>query len=208
MLADETKAQTWAAEHLDNFTALLETAKAHLEAKRWAEAKAPLQKLIALWPEQHDAESAYALLAQAHRELGETAAEMALLEKVATLSSDAADACARLMDIAATRQDWRAVIVNADRLAAVNPLLPAPHRAAAEAHEALGEITAAIASYRTLLRLAPPNPAELHYRLARLLHATGDAGAKHEVLLALEETPRFRAALDLLLAIDAKKEKP
>ena len=208
LLADEAKMQIWVAKNPDNFTALLETAKAHLEAKRWAEAKAPLQKLIELWPEQHDAESAYALLAQAQRELGETAAEMALLEKVATLSSDAADACARLMDLAATRHDWRAVILNADRLAAVNPLLPAPHRAAAEAHEALGETTAAIASYRTLLRLAPPNPAELHYRLARLLHATGDAGAKHEVLLALEETPRFRAALDLLLAIDAKKEKP
>ncbi len=208
VLADETKTQTWAAANPDNFTGLLETAKAHLAARRWAAAKAPLQQLIALWPEQHDAESAYALLAQAHRGLGETDAETAMLEKVATLSPDAPEACARLMEIAAGRQEWRAVILNAERLATINPLLPAPRRAAAEAHEVLGATTAAIASYRTLLRLAPPSPAELHYRLARLLHARGDAAAKREVLLALEETPRFRAALDLLLAIDAQPRVP
>ena len=41
---------------------------------------------------------------------------------------------------------------------------------------------------------------------ARVCHP---AAAKREVLLALEETPRFRAALDLLLAIDtAKAPKP
>ena len=209
ILADETKAQQWAAANPNNFTGLFETAKAQLEAKRWAEAKAPLQKLIALWPEQHDAESAYALLAKAHRELGETDAELAMLNKVVTLCDDAPEACTRLIELAAARKDWRAVIVNAERFAAINPLIPAPHRSAAEAHEALAETTAAIASYRTLLRLDPPNPAEFHYRLARLLHTTGDAAAKREALLALEDTPRFRAALDLLLAIDeGKTSKP
>ena len=209
ILADETKAQEWAAANPNNFTALFETAKAKLEAKQWAEAKAPLQKLIDLWPEQRDADSAYALLAKAHRELGETGAELAMLNKVVSLCDDAPDACTRLIELAAARKDWRAVIANAERFAAINPLIPAPHRSAAEAREALGETTAAIASYRTLLRLDPPNPAEFHYRLARLLHTTGDASAKREVLLALEETPRFRAALDLLLAIDeAKPRKP
>ncbi len=209
ILADETKAQEWAAANPNNFTALFETAKTQLEAKRWTEAKAPLQKLIELWPEQHDAESAYTLLAKAHRELGETDAELVMLNKVVTLCDDAPEACARLIELAAARKDWRAVLTNAERFAAINPLIPAPHRSAAEAHEALGETTDAIASYRTLLRLDPPNPAELHYRLARLLHSSGDAGAKREVLLALEETPRFRAALDLLLAInETKPRKP
>ncbi len=202
VLADDAKAQEWAAANPNNFRALLETVKMQLEAKRWAEAKAPLQKLIALYPGQHEADSAYALLAQAHRELGETDAEKTMLEKVVALCPDAPAACARLIELATVRQDWRAVLANAERLAAINPLLPAPHRSAAEAHEALGATTAALASYRTLLRLNPPNPAEFHYRLARLLHTTGDASAKREVLLALEETPRFRAALDLLLVID------
>ncbi len=174
-----------------------------------AEAKAPLQKLIALYPEQHEEDSAYALLARVHCELGETDAELAMLNKVVTLCDDAPDACARLIELAIARKDWRAVIANAERFAAINPLIPAPHRSAAEAHEALGETTAAIASYRTLLRLDPPNPAEFHYRLARLLHTTGDTAAKREVHLALEETPRFRAALDLLLALDeGKTSKP
>jgi tetratricopeptide (TPR) repeat protein len=206
-LVDANAAKEWAAANPNNFSALLETAKDHLNSGRWAEAKAPLQKLISLYPEQTNADSAYAMLAQVHRQLGETAAELAMLNKVVALSSNASDACLRLIELAEARKDWKAVIENVDRLAEINPLLPSSYRSAAEAHEALGESTAAIADYRSLLRLEPPNPAEFHYRLARLLHAAGDAGAKREALLALEETPRFRAALDLLLAIEEGKPR-
>ena len=56
-----------------------------------------------------------------------------------------------------------------------------------------------------MLKLDPENPADIHYRLARLLHETRDPAAKREVLLALEEAPRFRAALKLLLQIDGEQ---
>jgi hypothetical protein len=49
--------------------------------------------------------------------------------------------------------------------------------------------------------LDPPDPAEAHYRLARLLHQAGDPAAKRHVLQALEEAPRFREAHRLLLEI-------
>ncbi len=62
----------------------------------------------------------------------------------------------------------------------------------------------AIAAYRTLLNLNPSDPPDIHFRLARLLHAGGDPEAKRQVLLALEDAPRFRAALELLLEISAK----
>jgi tetratricopeptide (TPR) repeat protein len=163
--------------------------------------------LIDLYPNQSGAENAYSLLAHAHRELGETDSEIAMLNKVAERSSDATDSYERLMQIAAARQDWTGVIANSERFAAVNPLSLVPHRFAAEAHEALGEKPAAITSYRTLLRLGPPDPVEIHFRLARLLHATGDPGAKREVLLALEEAPRFREAHRLLLEIEESAAK-
>ena len=192
------------ATHPDNFAALSERAKQLLLEKKWEAAKVPLRRLIELYPEQHDADSSYALLARAHRELGETDEELAMLAKVMTLSSDAQDACARLMELAAARKDWRGVVARAGQFTAINPLSPLPHRAEAEAREALGEKPAAIAAYRALLALDPADPAEIHYRLARLLHATGDADAKRHVLQSLEEAPRFRAALALLLEINAQ----
>jgi tetratricopeptide (TPR) repeat protein len=203
-LASATNLKEFFAKNPNNYTTLTEQAKELINSKKWAEAKVPLQKLIELYPHQTEADSAYAMLSRVHRELGEADAEVAMLNKVAELSSDATEAYARLMKIAAERQDWRMVIVNAERYAAVNPLSLAPHTAEAEAREALGEKTAAISAYRTVLQLGPPDPAENHYRLARLLHATGDPTAKREVLLALEDAPRFRAALALLLEINGQ----
>jgi tetratricopeptide (TPR) repeat protein len=167
-----------------------------------------LQKLIELYPNQHDADSAYAMLAHVHRILKESDAEIAMLNKLIELNSDAVEAFERLMQIAAARQDWPGVLGHAERFTAVNPLSPVPHQFAAEAHEALGDKPAAISDYRTLLQIGPYDPAEAHYRLARLLHSTGDAAAKREVLIALEDAPRFRAALQLLLEIDEPASQP
>jgi tetratricopeptide (TPR) repeat protein len=202
--ASEKRLEEFIAKNPDNFAALTEQAKQLIEAKQWADAKAPLQKLIERYPDQRDDDSAYALLAQVHRALGEADAEIAMLHKLVELNSDATDAFERLMQIAAARKDWPGVLANTERYAAVNPLSPIPYRAEAEAREALGQKPAAIAAYRALLQVGPPDPPEIHYRLARLLHATGDPAAKREVLLALEDAPRFRAALALLLEITAQ----
>ena len=206
-VASDEAIEKFVAKHPNNFEALMAQALQHVQAKDWEAAKGPLKKLIAWYPEQHDAESAYSLLARAHRELKETDAELAVLNKIAELSPDAPDVFARLMELAKERKDWPDALANAERFAAVNPLSPLPHRAEAEASEALGKKPAAIAAYRTVLKLDPENPADLHYRLARLLHETKDPAAKREVLLALEEAPRFRDALKLLLEIDAARRR-
>jgi tetratricopeptide (TPR) repeat protein len=192
----------------NNFEALLNHAQNLLLAKKWAEAKVPLQKLIELYPDQCEADSAYSLLARAHRELGESEAELTVLTKQADLASDAVETFARLAEIHAARQDWPRVRDYAARLAAVNPLRPEPHRWAAQAGEATGERRAAIAAYRTLLSLEPSNPADTHFRLARLLHAERDPAAKRHVLLALEEAPRFREAHALLLELAGEAKRP
>ncbi|MHA3771548.1 tetratricopeptide repeat protein [Verrucomicrobiota bacterium sgz303538] len=198
----------WLEQHPENYTALLERARKLITARKWQEAKAPLQKLIELYPEQHEADSPYAMLAKVHRELGETEQEVAMLQRVAELSGDATEAYARLMEIYAARKDWKTVLTQSALYEAVDPLGAAPYRFAAEAHEAQGETQPAIDSYRTLLQLDPSSATDVHFRLARLLHSTGNSEAKRHVLLALEEAPRFREALQLLVEINAGAKTP
>jgi uncharacterized protein HemY len=56
-----------------------------------------------------------------------------------------------------------------------------------------------VGAWQTLLLLDPPNPAEVHFQLAKLLKPTDAVAAKRHVLQALEDAPRHRAALELLL---------
>ena len=66
----------------------------------------------------------------------------------------------------------------------------------------------AIDSYRALLLLDPFDPSEIHLKLSGALERRGDLeGAKRQALLALEETPRFRAAHQRLLEIVRKLEQ-
>lgn len=187
--------------HPKNFYLLTQHAKKLMAEKKFAEAKAPLQKLIENYPTHTGADSALWLLAEVHRELKETPQERAVLTKVAALDADAVDAYLRLMELAAATKDWPVVAENARRYLAVNPLVPQPHRWLARASEELKQPQEAIAAYQTVLLLDPADPAEVHFRLAKLFNATDAKSAKQHILMALEEAPRFREAHELLLKL-------
>ncbi len=199
----------WIAKNPTNFYALGQHARQLIQAKKWVEAKVPLKKLIELYPGHIEPGNAYQALAEIHRELKETDAERAVLASLTALDPDATEAYLRLMELSAAAKDWAAVAQNAERFLAVNPLLAAPHQQLARASEELGKTKSAIDAYQTLLLLDPPDLAEVHYRLAKLLHQSGEATARRHVLQALEEAPRFRDAHKLLLEIEAKaSQKP
>ena len=200
---NEAELAEWEGKNADNYWTLLRQARRLTEAKKWQEAKVPLQRLLSFYPEQRGGDSALRLLAQIHRELDETDAERRTLERFASLDAEAPDANLRLMDLAATAKDWPAVERNARRFLQVNPLVAPPWRYLAEASAELGDTATAITANRTLLRFDPANPAEVHFQLAQLLHRGGDAEARRQVLLALEDAPRHRAALNLLREIAA-----
>ena len=184
-----------------NYWDLIDTANQAAKAKDWKSAKAPLQKLIELYPKGVES---YPVLARAHRELGETNEERAVLIKLTALEADATDAFSRLMDLDTQAADWPGVTENAERFLAVNPLVAQPYRQLATAAEAQDRLDLGIRSLQRLLLLDPSDPADVHYHLARLLRRQGDgAGARRQVLQALEEAPRFRAAQALLLEIEA-----
>lgn len=196
----------WMTKHPKSIWTLTHQAKKLLAEEKWAEAKVPLQKLLELYPENTGPDNAYLLLAEAHRGLSETEQERAVLNKLARIDADALESYVRLMELETGAQDWNGATRNALRFLAVNPLVAPPYRFLARASEELGRDSDAVQAYETLLLLEPPDPADLHYRLARLLHKTGDTGAKRQVLQALEEAPRFRDAHRLLLKISREKQ--
>jgi tetratricopeptide (TPR) repeat protein len=198
----------WLKEHPNNFWALTQYAKALLANRRWAEAKKPLEKLIALYPQYAGEDNAYRLLAEAHRQLGETQQEQEVLGKLAMISSDASYAYGRLMEIATEKEDWQQVIRFGEKSMAVYPMLAQLHWQLGRADEELGRDEQAIESYKRLLLLDPADPAEVNYRLGRLLLSKDPAGAKRHVLLALAEAPRFREGHRLLLKIINETREP
>ena len=113
------------------------------------------------------------------------------------------------MELEDASGDWKALLRDARRMLAVNPLVPAPHRGVAKAAEKLGQDADALIAYKALAILDESDPADTHYRLARLLAKLGrPAEARREVLKSLEEAPRFLEAHKLLLELVGPAPNP
>jgi len=199
--ADPESLAGWLARHPSSFWALSLQANKLLADRKFEEAKKPLEKLISLYPQYTGEGNAYRLLAQLHRELGETEQERSTLNKLASISSDDAYAYGRLMEIGTEQENWQQVVTNGRRYMAVYPLLASVHWQLGRANEELSRDEQAVESYRRLLLLEPENPVEVRYRLAKLLRRQDPVAAKRYILEALAEAPRFREGHKLLLEI-------
>jgi tetratricopeptide (TPR) repeat protein len=203
--ASSTVIGAWLNDHPRNYGALARFARQLMNEGKWEEAKSPLEEMRKLYPQDETASGGLAMLAEVHRELKNAEQERAALEQLAELSDDDVEMFGRLTELATKAEDWQAVKKHACRWLAVNPLAAGPHRAAVTAAEALGDDALAIDGFRALLLLEPFDPAEIHLKLAGALERKGELiEAKRHALLALEETPRYRAAHERLLAIVKK----
>ena len=204
------EASLWKTTHPNNYYARLRQAQDLMEARHWTEAKPMLESLAEAYHGESRAENPYWLLAVTQRNLQETNAELATLKKFAAQESDFQELFARLIQMSLAQTNWSDVAKYGESLLAMNPLVTLPHRALAEAAVATGNDAQAITAYRKWLWLDPPDPAMVHFQLARLLHKGGDADAeaKRQVLEALEDAPRFRDAQRLLLQIENKSPQP
>lgn len=198
--------EEWLRDHPKSFYALSGLAQNLIAEDRFEEAKAPLQVILEHYPAQRGPACAAALLAQVHRRLNETNAERAVLSHWVRQDGEALAGCLRLIELDHAAGDWRAVLENSARCLAINPLAAAPYRHLAHAAEQTGANGDAIRAYRAQLRLDPLDPADTHFKLARALHREGDPAARRHVLEALEEAPRHRSALDLLLRMNRPGE--
>jgi tetratricopeptide (TPR) repeat protein len=200
----------WDQMHPDNYYLRMREAGKLMEAKDWAGARPVLESVTQAYHGEKGAENPLWMLAVTERNLKETNAELATLQLFARQEFDFQYSEARLIDLYEAQTNWPEVAKHAERLLAINPLISQPHRALAKAGMATGNSGQAITAYRRLLLLDPPDPVDLHFQLARLLHQQGGAGdeAERQVLQALEEAPRYRDAQRLLLEIKDENPKP
>lgn len=202
--ADAAALRGWLAKHPKSFFGQLRLGQRLLRDEQWAEAEAALTELRTLYPEYVGTGNAYEGLGVVYRHAKDATKEAAVLDELTKYDADAVPAFQRLAELAEARGDWAAVAVNARRTLAVNPLTALPHRTLAKAAERLNDHGEAVAGLRAALTFAPPDAADLHYRLAVLHAAKGERDvAKREVLKALEDAPRSRDAHKLLLKLSA-----
>jgi tetratricopeptide (TPR) repeat protein len=200
--ADSKAVEAWLEKHPSSFWGLRRLAARLMTEEKWDRAREVLEKLKKAYPEYVGAENPYVLLANIYKRTGDAAAEHKVLDELVARDGDASAAYLRLMELDQAAGDWEGMAANARRLLAVNPLIPVPHRQLARAAEHLDQRDEAVAAYRALALLDDTDPAEVHYRLAKLLHQSGKPReARREVLRSLEEAPRFLDAHRLLLEL-------
>lgn len=182
-----------------NLSALRRLLSLQMQHQDWDAALRTADKLTALLPDDTGEGGAWQAKARIHREKKQAAEETAALRHLAERNSGALTVFLRLIELETEAQNWPLVIEHARRALALNPFLRTPNEALAQAAAATGDNAQALAATRRLLRLDPPNPAQLHHRLAVLLLPDDPAAARRHLLDALALAPRFRAAHELLL---------
>lgn len=184
--------------HPNSLWALRKHAADAIQDKEWPEVLKIADKLIALMPENTDADGGYALKVQALRQLKRAEEEIAVLRFIAAKTSSAQSTFLRLLELDLPAKRWAEVKANAHRATALNPFLVTPQKALAEAHTALKEDTEAIAAHERVLILDPGSAAQTHFKLAQLKREKDSAQAKRHLLDSLALAPRNREALGLL----------
>jgi hypothetical protein len=142
-------------------------------------------------------------LAGFEKAFDEYAKKLAADDKNAAADDDVLALHREKIETAVAAHDLAAIAAGVECYLAVNPLEDYPYRIAAENLGTGKHLPQAVAAARALVALEPADRAGAHFLLAKLLHASQDAEAKRHALLALEETPRYREARELLLAIVA-----
>ncbi len=192
----------WAEKHPRNYVGLKECADILIRLKDVESAIDLLERAVKVFPFETGEKSASLMLANLYQERGETEKSLELLKRIASLDDDAAHVFLQIIEFETAAKNWPSVLKYAEKLVAVNPLISAPHAALSKAAEELKQHQVAVEAMEAELLLDPNDIASVHYRLAQQYQSLGDqVKAKRNVLQALEEAPRYRDALSLLLKL-------
>ena len=147
------------------------------------------------------------MLANIHRGKGNELEERSALVELTERSSDCREALLRLIEIDEKKRDWPSLMKWTELMQSINPMRSDLQQLRAQTYESLDNSEKAAQALAAFLELQPSDPANIHYRLARAFFALGKTDfAKRQALMALEESPRYKAALELLVRISKSAE--
>ncbi|QJE94363.1 tetratricopeptide repeat protein [Luteolibacter luteus] len=187
----------WVAANPKRYAATMMLVSALTEERKWQDSKDLLEKIIAAEPNNRESFNPYMSLALACRGLGDEAGERAALLKLLSIDSNVSDAAARLLELGGTMSAAERA-AHGDQMLQTNPFQEKAYRTLAAAAKESGDPRRTREALESLLALEPRDAGRLHYELATLLRKSDPVPARRQVLQALEENPRFQAALELL----------
>ena len=180
----------------------LKMARELIEKEDWETARDQLETLIEGAGYIPGEENAHGLLAMVYQQLEATEKERATWLTITQHDSHNLDAVIRLLTLAAEREDWAALKQWSDAWLAINPLAETPWRGLLRSEEELENASSAIDAGKALIQLDPNDIASIHFRVAQQLAPSDQEQARRQVLMALEEAPRYRQAYKLLHQIN------
>jgi tetratricopeptide (TPR) repeat protein len=187
---------------LDEFEKERTAGMALFHQKKLEEARPRLERAQSLFPEYGGDDSPYWYLAMIHKEAGQMDRAAEALGKLTAINERHYRAHLELSKLLEERGDRRGAAATLERALYVWPFDPAVHERLAALHTGLGDRAGVVRARRSLVALDPVDRPEALYQLALALLEAGDsAGARKEVLRALELAPRFQRAQELLLRL-------
>jgi tetratricopeptide (TPR) repeat protein len=200
--AASASANDWFSQNPGAFVSLERSLQKAVGDSKWTDSLAIAEKMRTQWPDDARTTGVYAKLAMIHQRLEQIDQEREALVSLVERSADAFDALSRLCEIDETRKDWESLAKWSERLHAIQPIRFDVQQRRALSHELIGEHATAADAWLACIELDPLDYAWMHYKAAENLKYSGrDSDAKRQVLMALEESPRFSDALRLLLQL-------
>lgn len=164
-----------------------------------------LERAAELMPTFAEGESPLHLLAQLHAADGNDRAAADALARIAAVNENAYEENVRLAELLQKLGDNRGAAAAFQRAVYIYPYDISLHTKLAELYAGLGDRQGVVRERTAIVALRPVDEAEARYQLALALSQAGDrAGARREVLRALEVAPNFERAQELLLQLRAE----
>jgi tetratricopeptide (TPR) repeat protein len=186
----------------ENFLAQLAMGAMLFREDKLSEAEYYLERAKALFPEYGGKDSPYWYLAQIYKKRGETEKANEMLTELVSINSNHYDAHIELAELKRQMNDERGSAEVLERAMYIYPYEVSTHRQMAESYRGLEDYDKLIRERKALVAIEVADRAQVLYELALAYHQAGDtAGARREVLKALEIAPSFDEALDLLLEL-------
>ena len=205
---DKASLETILKDHADDFFANLQLGALLRREKASTAAEGYFKKAESLFPDFVEPGNPYQILSEMYMETGREEDALAQFLGWARYDETALAPLKGAAAILARRKNQAEEARILDLSVYIDPYDTNVHAELGDAALQGENWPAAIAAYRVLLGLNPPDPSGAHYGLARALFGAGRmAEAKRETLLALEIAPTFEKAQQLLLKLNERKEE-